>query len=117
MLFGKHINRYYLKYSYILLVGLAALIFVDYIQLEVPKLYKLVINGMNNGSVMVDGSEVAFDMDFLLDYICRPMIFIIIGMVLGRFLWRICFFGSAIRLETDIRNRMFDRCKDLSHEY
>lgn len=117
MLFGKHINKYYLKYSYILLIGLAALIFVDYIQLEVPKLYKLVINGMNNGSVMVDGSEVAFDMDFLLDYICRPMIFIIIGMVLGRFLWRICFFGSAIRLETDIRNRMFDRCKDLSHEY
>ena len=117
MLFGKHINRYYLKYSYILLVGLAALIFVDYIQLEVPKLYKLVINGMNNGSVMIDSSEVAFDMDFLLDYICRPMIFIIIGMVLGRFLWRICFFGSAIRLETDIRNRMFDRCKDLSHEY
>ncbi|MBR3942989.1 MAG: hypothetical protein IKJ55_06495, partial [Clostridia bacterium] len=38
-------------------------------------------------------------------------------MALGRFLWRICFFGSGIKVETDLRGRMFDRCKDLSREY
>ena len=45
------------------------------------------------------------------------MIFIILGMIVCRFLWRICFMSSAVRLETDLRNRMFDHCKDLSRQY
>ena len=43
--------------------------------------------------------------------------FIILAMVAGRFAWRICFFGAGIKLESDLRSRMFDRCKDLSQEY
>ena len=117
MIFGKHINRYYLKYSWILLIGLAALVLVDYFQLEVPELYRMVINGMNTGFVETEAGVVPFDMDFLLDSICLPFVIIILVMVAGRFLWRICFFGSAIKVETDIRDRMFDRCKDLSHQY
>ena len=117
MLFGKHINRYYLKYLPMLLLGVAALTLVDYMQLLVPELYKMVINGINEGAVEIDGVLHAFDMDFLLDRICLPMIFIILSMVLGRFLWRICFFGSGIRMETDLRGRMFDHCKDLSQQY
>lgn len=117
MIFGKHINRYYLRYGLILLLGLAALTAVDYFQLKVPELYKAVINGMNDGVVEWNGGVVPFDMDFLLDHVCLPMIQIILIMVAGRFLWRICFFGSAIRVETDLRNRMFDHCKDLSRQY
>ncbi|MBQ7940630.1 MAG: ABC transporter ATP-binding protein [Clostridia bacterium] len=117
MLFGKHINRYYLKYLPMLLLGVVALIVVDYMQLLVPELYKMVINGINDGAVEIDGVLHTFDMDFLLDRICLPMIFIILSMVIGRFLWRICFFGSGIRVETDLRGRMFDHCKDLSQQY
>ncbi len=114
MIFGRHINRYYLKYLWVLLVGLAALVLVDYFQLEVPELYRMVINGMNTGVVLVDGQEVPFDLDFLLDEICLPLIVIILVMVTGRFLWRICFFGTANRVEADLRSRMFDRCRQLS---
>ncbi len=117
MIFGKHINRYYLRYAPALLLGLAALVMVDYFQLEIPELYQMVINGMNNGEVLVDGTVYPFDMAFLLDRICLPLIFIILAMVLGRFLWRICFFGAAVKVETDLRNRMFDHCKDLSQQY
>ena len=117
MLFGKHINRYYIKHLPVLLLGLASLIMVDYFQLVVPELYRMVINGMNTGQVMLDGEAMAFDMAFLLDHICRPLIFVILAMVVGRFLWRICFFGSGIKVETDLRGRMFDRCKDLSQQY
>ncbi len=117
MLFGKHINRYYLKYLPMLLLGVVALTLVDYMQLLVPELYKMVINGINDGAVEIDGVLHTFNMDFLLDRICLPMIFIILSMVLGRFLWRICFFGSGIRMETDLRGRMFDHCKDLSQQY
>ena len=114
MIFGKHFNRYYLKNAHILLLGILALIAVDVFQLKIPELYRTVINGMNYGYVEHEGVMLAFDMDYLLDRICLPMIFIILAMVIGRFLWRMCFFGSAIRVETDLRNRMFDRCKDLS---
>ena len=85
MIFGKHINRYYVKYSWLLLLGLAALIAVDYMQLEIPELYQAIINGMNRGYVEVDGAVVAFDMDFLLKGICMPMVTIILSMVFGRF--------------------------------
>ena len=117
MIFGRHINRYYLKYSWVLLLGLVALVLVDYFQLEVPELYRMVVNGMNTGSVEVNGELVPFDLDFLLDEICRPFVIIILVMVTGRFVWRVCFFGSGIRVETDLRNRMFARCKDLSQQY
>lgn len=117
MIFGKHINRYYFKYAGWLILGLIALVAVDYLQLEIPKVYRMLINGMNSGSVSVDGIQTAFDMDFLLDGICVPMVGIILAMVFGRFLWRVCFFGAAVRLEADLRNRMFDHAKDLSLEY
>lgn len=117
MIFGKHINRYYLKYAPALIFGIIALIAVDYFQLIVPELYKTVINGMNDGVVTVGGQIFTFDMDFLLDRVCLPMLIIILVMVIGRFLWRICFFGAGIRVETDIRERMFDRAKNLSQQY
>ena len=117
MLFGKHINKYYIKYMPHLLLGVLSLVLVDYIQLLVPGLYQLVINGINDGQVMHKGELVKFDMTFLLDHICLPMIFIVVGMVIGRFLWRICFFGAGIKVEVDLRGKMFDHCKDLSQQY
>ncbi len=118
MIFGKHINRYYLKHLPALLLGVLSLVMIDFLQLEIPKLYRMIINGINDGAVEVEpGVTAVFDMDFLLDKICLPMIIIILCMAFGRFLWRICFFGSGIKVETDLRGRMFDRCKDLSREY
>ncbi len=117
MIFGKHINRYYLKYGWLLLLGLVSLVWVDFLQLEVPEFYQMVINGVSSGMVEVDGVMYAFDMDFLLDRICMPMVGVILAVVFGRFLWRACFFGAAIRVETDLRDRMFDNARHLSREY
>ena len=47
MIFGKHINRYYLKYAPQLLLGLLTLVAVDYLQLVVPNMYQMVVNGMS----------------------------------------------------------------------
>ena len=49
MIFGKAINRYYLKHAPVLLLGILSLLTVDYIQLLIPELYRLVINGVNLG--------------------------------------------------------------------
>ena len=117
MIFGKHINRYYLKFCVPLLVGILTLVAVDYIQLLIPNLYQMVVNGMNDGAVVVDGKTVPFDMPFLLDRICLPFIGIILVMLVGRFLWRIMFLGSAIGVVDDLMKRMFNNAKDLSRDY
>ena len=117
MIFGKHINRYYLKYAPHLLIGLLALWTVDYLQLMIPELYQMVINGMNQGYVVVDGVQRAFDIAFMLDKICMPMLIVAIAIVFGRFLWRVSIFGAAVKVETDLRDKMFDHAKNLSREY
>ena len=38
--------------------------------------YQMVVNGMNDGAVTVEGELLPFDMDFLLDRVCLPMIFV-----------------------------------------
>ena len=117
MIFGKHINRYYLRFAPAFLIGLAALIAVDWFQMIIPNLYQMVINGINEGYVIKDGVQYAFDMNFLLDHICMPLVGVILCLVVGRFTWRVCFMGAAIGMEADLRNRMFNHCKDLSREY
>ena len=132
MLFGKHVNRYYIKHAPMLLLGILALLLVDYFQLEIPELYGLVVNGTNaviksreaaaSGitlipEIMYKGELVVFNLDFVLDKICLPMIITIIALVVGRFLWRLSFFGTAIKVEAALRLRMFDKCKSLSEDF
>ena len=117
MIFGKYINRYYLKNAPVLLLGLLALLMVDYIQLLIPQFYRLVINGVNLGRVVVNGQTLPFTKEVLLQHICLPMIWIVVLMVIGRFLWRICFFGSAVRVAANLRERMFDHSRQLSQQY
>lgn len=117
MIFGKYINKYYIKYAPSLLLGLLALITVDYLQLRIPELYRLVVNGINSGYAEVDGVLQPFTLDLLLDEVCLPLIFIILALTVGRFLWRICIFGAGIKVETDLRGRMFDHLKELSADF
>ncbi len=118
MIFGKHINKYYLKYAPLLLLGVLALLMVDIMQLKIPELYRMVLEGMRTGEVTLnDGSMRLFDMSFLVDEICGPMLWIILSLVFGRFLWRVCLFGAGIKVSTDIRREMFGNAKNLSQQY
>ena len=117
MVFGKYVNKYYFKHFFALLLGVISLVAVDYFQLKIPEFYSFMVTGLNDGFVTIGGEDIVFDLNFLLDRICAPMIGTILIIALGRFLWRICMFGTAIKVETDLRERMFDHCKDLSHQY
>ena len=118
MIFGKHINKYYLKYAYLLIGGVLALLLVDFMQLEIPEIYRMVLEGIQFGEVEVSAGVVKpFDMAFLLDEVCRPMLLIILALVFGRFLWRVCLFGAGIKLSTDLRSEMFNHAKNLSQQY
>ena len=117
MIFSKHINRYYLQFAPRLLLGLITIIVIDYLQLLIPNLYQMVVNGINDGVIVEDYVIRPFTMNFLIDRICMPMVGIILCMVFGRFIWRLSFFSAGISLEADLRNRMFSHCKELSREY
>ena len=117
MIFGKYINKYYLKYALMILVGLAALVAVDYAQLMIPEMYRIVIDGVDKGQVEISGVMQTFDVDLLWSQVCVPMFIIIVALVFGRFLWRICLFGSGIRVERDLRRKMFEHCEELSCEF
>ena len=118
MVFGKHINKYYLKYWFLLVLGIASLVAVDYFQLKIPEIYRVVINGVKDGVVVgSDGVSVSFDGAYLWSGVAVPMLIVIAVMVVGRFLWRICFFGTATRVERDLRREMFEYCRHLPLEY
>ena len=111
MIFGKHINKYYLKYSWILLIGIIALLAVDIFQAKIPEIYSTIVDGFDPNV-----TDVIIDKELLSD-LCLDMLIIIAVLVVGRFLWRVCFFGSAIKVETELRRKMFDHCKNLSQEF
>lgn len=117
MVLHKRFRIYYIKYGWMLLLGVLALVVVDYGQLKVPELYRMVVNGMNEGVVEINGVTTAFDMNFLLDEVCKPLLIVVFLICVGRFMWRIFFYGAAIKVETDVRSRMFNRAKDLSQQY
>ena len=48
MLFGKYINKYYLKYWAFFLIGIIFLIVVDYLQLYVPEFLGQIIDFFDN---------------------------------------------------------------------
>ena len=51
MLFGKNVNQYYFKYFHLLIVGILALLLVDYIQLLIPENYGNLIDLISKSNV------------------------------------------------------------------
>lgn len=110
MVFGKHVNKFYKKYFWYFFFGILTLIFVDYIQVFVPQIIGNIVDGVNNG-VIKDGSW---------NYLIENILYIALiglGMLFGRFLWRICIFGESIRIQADLRRDMFIKCEMLSQRY
>lgn len=106
MLFGRYINRYYLKYGWLFLIGILALIAVDYIQLKIPEylgevVYILEHNGDTN-RIFTLGLYV---------------LIVAAGMFVGRFIWRITLFNASFRIEADLRHKMFLKAEALPRQF
>lgn len=107
MVIGKYFTKYYFKYWFMFLLGIAALIWVDFFQLEIPEMIGNIIDGIK---------EQTLTKDFILDC-CIKMIGIALMVFIGRFLWRVCIFGNGVKIEADIRNEMFAHMEKLSPRY
>ena len=106
MLFGKYINRYYRKYAILFILGIIALIAVDWIQLYIPEFIgEVVLILKNNGDKQ---RIVTLGIYTLL---------VAGGMFLGRFLWRITLFSASFRIEKNIRHEMFLKAEALPRQF
>ena len=94
MILGKHINKYYLKFLPILLLGAIALIAVDLFQMKVPEAYRIVVNGLTYGVVDIDGETLPFNWDVALKNVFLPLLVVAGVMIVGRFTWRMYFHES-----------------------
>ncbi len=106
MLLGRYITRYYLKYGWLFLIGILALIAVDYIQLKIPEylgevVYILEHNGDTN-RIFTLGLYV---------------LIVAAGMFVGRFIWRIALFNASFRIEADLRHKMFLKAEALPRQF
>lgn len=107
MIFGKHINGYYFKYLHFFIFGIAALIAVDFAQLEIPELIGNLIDMLETKTA---------DMEYVEGFIIE-MLKIMAIMFTGRFLWRYTIFGNGVRIETDLREKMFKHSETMSQSY
>ena len=110
MVFGKYVNKFYKKYFWHFFFGILTVIFVDYIQLFIPAITGRIINSITNGGISEGNWQ------FLIEQIIYIAL-VGLGMFVGRFLWRICIFGEAVLVQSDLRFDMFEKTEKLSQRY
>lgn len=107
MIFGRHINRYYLKYLHYFLIGLIALVVVDYLQLMIPEYAGEIIDLLE---------QEKMTREIITDYVIKISLLASV-IVLGRFSWRYSIFGTSRKIEHDIRNQMFKHALKLDQSF
>lgn len=107
MIFGKHINKYYLKYSIPLILGVIILLIVDYYQIQIPNLLGILVDDLKIGAVDSEGLK-----DFVVKFST------IVGvMVVGRVGWRLLVIGTSRRVEFDLREQLYRHSLKLDQPY
>lgn len=107
MLFGKYINKYYLKYSWLFLLGIIGLVAVDVFQLFIPEYLGKLVD-------LFDGSAID---KAALKEIILGVIVVALVMFFGRVMWRLSIFNASQRIEADLRHNMFLKAERLSQRY
>ena len=107
MLLSKHFRKYYLTYGLYFILGIAVLIAVDWIQLDIPKYVGGIIDTLKSANPDVD----------LIEQSIIWIGVIAIGITIGRFVWRYTIFGASRRIEYELRNVMFTHATKLSQSF
>ena len=108
MLFNKYMFKYYKKYFVLYLVGILALIAVDYVQLFIPEFLGSLVNIVNDKPAN------------MMDEVSRIVLYVVgiaVVMFLGRMLWRFTLFSASQRIEAGLRHEMFLKSERLSQKY
>ena len=107
MLFSKYLNKYYARYWYFFLVGIFALVAVDYVQLFQPEFLGELVDSLKEGRATAE-SVVSIVLKLLA--VAGVMFF-------GRMLWRYTLFNASLRIQAGLRREMFLKSERLSPTY
>lgn len=108
MIFGKHVNKFYIRYWWLFLLGIVGLIAVDYLNTAPQQYIQQVIDTLDQ-SGFVPSEELSH---------CVMMILYIALAVWGlRVLWRITLLSASLRIQRDLRQEMFEKAERLSATY
>ena len=107
ILCSPYAHRFFKKYKWSYLLGMAILIVIDSAQTEVPRIVGQVIDGIKYTTIDESGFASA---------IIR-MAVIAVLVLAGRIGWRYCIFGAARKIERDMRNDLFSHLNTLPVSY
>lgn len=107
MKFLKSISRYMKPYKTQYIIGVLWLIVIDTLVIYVPQILRNFANDYQNGTLTKDK---------LVTY---ALLTIGAGLIMsiGRYFWRVCLFGSARRIEYDIRRQLFNHWLSMDNEF
>ena len=110
MLFGRYVNKYYLRYAGFFLIGIAALVVVDIAQLFVPQYLGEIVELLSNDVLTAENKERIVQIIFYTLGIAGIM-------MVGRMLWRFTIFHASFKIEAGLRQEMFSKAERLSQRY
>lgn len=111
MLIGKHLKKYYAKYWWLFVIGIFALIGVDYLNTIIPEQLGALVRLFSNHTI---ASEInAANILKIIIYLLGSAFLIMIG----RIVFRLTIFRASKNIESELRLEMFLKAERLSQTY
>lgn len=120
MLFGKYVNRFYLKYWYNFLIGIFFLVVVDVAQLYIPDFIGNIVgifSESKNASLAENFFKAGIDDPNGFSFFLLWMVVIGVIMMIGRAGWRVAINGLGVKVDYTLRGEMFAHAEKLSVAY
>ena len=111
MLWNKYLKKYYKRYAWLYIIGILTLIGVDLIQVFIPSLIGGIVDMLRG-----DSADLWRNTNDILQS-CLMIMFIGIGMFVGRIVWRFTLFMASQKIEAGLRHDMFLKGERLSISY
>ncbi len=103
---NKHVNKYFARYSIYIFIGFAALIIVNYLQMNIPEI---------TGDI-TDMLSTSPSLEALKDNVFRLLP--IIGLILiGRITWRQTLMKSSIKVSRDLRTDLYKHIVSMDKDF
>ena len=114
MFTNKYLRKYFKKYAIFIIIGVLALVGVDYIQLFIPEFL-----GQVTGIFTEAGKNGGFTYEMTKEIvsIVTYTVLVAFGMFAGRIIWRLAIFHSSKHIEAGLRQEMFEKAEKLSLDY
>lgn len=105
MLFSHVLNKYYKKYIFFIVLGLIALVLVDYFQLYIPLYLGEIVDYINGTTTLNINKTILY------------VVIVAFILWIGRVTWRLSLFYASKKIEANLREEMFNKSLELNPDF